>query len=100
MVADGSRILPGCFSGANGLERLHSAFGGNIEIFMKQVYSSPDSAQVGLAHSLLDAAGIACEVRSDAVSQVMPGMPFVTELWVLKDDDCEESRRLIPGDSE
>jgi hypothetical protein len=75
-------------------------FGGNIEIFMKQVFSSPDSAQVGLAHSLLDAAGIVCEVRNDAVSQVMPGMPFVTELWVLKDDHCEDARRLIRGESE
>jgi hypothetical protein len=65
---------------------------------MKQVFSSPDSAQIGLAHSLLDAAGIACEVRNDAVSQVMPGMSFVTELWVLKDDDCEEARRLIRGE--
>ena len=65
---------------------------------MKQVFSSPHSAQVGLAHSLLDAAGIACELRNDAVSQVMPGMPFVTELWVLKDDDCEEARRLIRGE--
>lgn len=65
---------------------------------MKRVFSSPDSAQVGLAHSLLDAAGIACEVRNDAVSQVIPGLPFVGELWVLRDEDCEEARRLIQGE--
>jgi hypothetical protein len=62
---------------------------------MKQVFSSPDSAQIGLAQSQLDAAGIAWEVRNDAVSQAMPGMPFTTELWVLRDEDYEDARRLI-----
>ncbi len=75
-------------------------FGADIETFMKQVFSSPDSAQIGLAQSMLDAAGIACEVRNDAISQVLPGMPFVTELWVLRDDDCEEARRLIRRERE
>jgi hypothetical protein len=62
---------------------------------MRQVLSSPDSAQIGLAQSILDAAGIACEVRNDAVSQAMPGMPFVPELWVLRDEDYAEARRLV-----
>jgi hypothetical protein len=62
---------------------------------MKQVLASPDSTQIGLAHSILDAAGIACEVRNDAVSQAMPGMPFVPELWVLRDEDYAEARRLV-----
>ena len=62
---------------------------------MKQVLSSPDSTQIGLAQSILDAAGIACEVRNDAVSQAMPGMPFVSELWVLHDEAYAEARRLV-----
>jgi hypothetical protein len=62
---------------------------------MKQVFASPDSVQVGLAQSRLDAVGIACEIRNDAVSQAMPGMPFITELWVLRDEDYEDARRLI-----
>ena len=62
---------------------------------MKQVFSSPDSAQVGLANSRLDAAGIACEVRNEAVSQSLAGMPFMTELWVLRDEDYEDARRLL-----
>ena len=62
---------------------------------MRQIVSSPDSAQIGLAQSQLDAAGIACEVRNDAISQVIPGMPFITELWVLRDEDYEDARRLI-----
>ena len=62
---------------------------------MKQVLSSPDSAHIGLAQSILEAAGIACEVRNDAVSQVVPGMPFDPELWVLRDEDYAEARRLV-----
>jgi len=62
---------------------------------MKLVLSSPDSAQIGLAQSILEAAGIACEVRNDAVSQVVPGMPFNPELWVLRDADYTEARRLV-----
>jgi len=62
---------------------------------MKQVYSSSDSAQVGLAQSILDAAGIACEVRNDSISQAVPGVPFDTELWVLRDEDYAEARRLV-----
>ena len=65
---------------------------------MKQVFFSPDSTQVGLAKSRLDAAGIACEVRNDAVSQSLTGMPFAAELWVLRDEDYEDARRLLlPG---
>jgi hypothetical protein len=62
---------------------------------MKQVFSSPDSAQVGLAQSILDAAGITCEVRNDAVSQAMWAIPFIPELWVVRDEDYEEARRLV-----
>jgi hypothetical protein len=62
---------------------------------MRQVFSSLDSAQVGLAQSILDAAGIACEVRNDAVSQAVPGMQFNAELWVLRDGDYAEARRLV-----
>lgn len=65
---------------------------------MKQVLTSPDSAQIWLAQSILDAAGIACEVRNDAVSQAMWGMPFIPELWVLRDEDYEEARRLLPSE--
>jgi hypothetical protein len=62
---------------------------------MRQVFSSPDSVQVGLAQSILDAAGIACEVRNEGVSQAMWTIPFDTELWVLRDEDYEEARRLV-----
>lgn len=62
---------------------------------MKQVFCSPDSAQVGLVRSLLEVAGIPSEIRNDAVSQAMIGFPFMLELWVLRDEDYEEAARLI-----
>ena len=62
---------------------------------MKLVLSSPDIAQIGLAQSILEAAGIACEVRNEAVSQVIPASPFDPELWVLRDADYAEARQLV-----
>jgi hypothetical protein len=62
---------------------------------MKQVFSSVDCVQVGLAKSILEAAGIACEMRNDAVSQAMWTMPFNPELWVLRDADYEDARCLV-----
>jgi hypothetical protein len=65
---------------------------------MKHVISLPDSAQIGLAQSRLEGAGIACELRNESVSQSMPGMPFITELWVLHDEDYEQARLILsPG---
>ena len=62
---------------------------------MRRVFDSPESAQVGLARTILEAAGIACEIRNDAVYQAVPGMPFIPELWVLRDEDYAEARRLV-----
>ena len=62
---------------------------------MRYLLSSPDPARIGLAQSLLDAAGIKWEVRNEAVSQTEVGMPFATELWVLRDEDYNAARELI-----
>lgn len=61
---------------------------------MKRVFSSPDSAQVELIRSVLETANVPCEVRNQAVSQVMVGMQFAPELWV-RDEDYEEAKRLM-----
>lgn len=60
---------------------------------MRQLYSSMDSAELGLLASRLESAGIACEVRSE--SQVIPGIPFGPELWVLKDEDYEQAAQFL-----
>ncbi len=46
---------------------------------MKKVFSSPDSVQVILAQSQLDAAGIACETSNDAISLAMTDLQFIAE---------------------
>jgi hypothetical protein len=67
---------------------------------MKQVYSSFNAAEVGLAQSRLEAAGIESETRNDFVSNVMLGAPFCAELWVLKDEDYDEARDLLESQAE
>jgi hypothetical protein len=62
---------------------------------MRQIFSSPDNAEIGLAQSRLKAAGIPCEIRKGAVPQAIPGFPFATELWVLRYQDYEHARRLL-----
>lgn len=62
---------------------------------MKYLLSATDPARIGLAQSLLDSEGIQWEVRNEAVSQAEIGMPFATELWVLRDEDYEAARDLI-----
>ena len=61
---------------------------------MKYLLTSPDSAQVGLARSVLDAANIPCEVRNETVSQAIPTVPFAPELWV-RDEDYDDAKRLL-----
>ena len=63
---------------------------------MKQLFTSADSAQIGLARSVLEAAGIFCEVRNQGVSQAIPTVPFASELWV-RGEDYEEAKRLLAG---
>ncbi len=62
---------------------------------MKHLLSSTEPSRIGLAQSVLDAAGIEWEVRNEAVSQAEIGMPFATELWVLHDEDYEAARELL-----
>ena len=62
---------------------------------MKRIFSSHSSAEVGLLGSRLQAAGIPCELRNEALSQAMPGAPFDPELWVLNDEDYRDASDLV-----
>jgi hypothetical protein len=62
---------------------------------MKRLLSSPDTAEIGLLRSRLEAAGIECEMRNDYLSPAMPGAPFYPELWVLKDEQFAEASELL-----
>jgi hypothetical protein len=62
---------------------------------MKLLFSSPDSAELGLVRSRLEAAGIECEVRNEHLSPAMPGTPFDPELWILRDSQFTEASELM-----
>lgn len=62
---------------------------------MKRLFSSPDSAEVGLLSSRLESAGIPCELRNEFLTQAMPGAPFDSEVWVLDDENYREASELL-----
>jgi len=62
---------------------------------MTLIYSSPNSAEIGLLKSRLEGAGIACEMRNEVGAQVLIGGEFNPELWVLEDEQYQEARELI-----
>ena len=62
---------------------------------MKRLFSSPNSAEIGLFRSRLEAAGIECEMRNEHLSPAMPGTTFDPELWVLKGSQFAEVSELL-----
>ena len=62
---------------------------------MKLLFSSPESATIGLLRSRLEEAGIACEIRNEFETGYMIGSPFDPELWVLKDEEFDEASELL-----
>jgi hypothetical protein len=62
---------------------------------MKRLLTSPDSAQIGLLRSRLEAAGIGCDIRNEHLSPAMPGAPFYPELWILDDAQFSEASELL-----
>jgi hypothetical protein len=63
--------------------------------FMKRLFSSPDSAEIGVVRSRLEALGIGCEIRNEHSSSAMLGAPFYPELWVLDDAQFSEAGELL-----
>ena len=62
---------------------------------MERIFSSPNSVILGMLRSRLETAGIACEVRNEALCQALPGAPFQPELWVLNDEDYPAAVDLL-----
>ena|ERR1022692_591731 len=54
---------------------------------MKLLFSSPSPPEVGLLKSLLDEAGIACEIRNQDIYPNFPGAAFQPEIWVIHEKD-------------
>ncbi len=58
---------------------------------MKILFSSPSEPEVGLLKSVLDEAGVACEIRNENTNPNLPGAAFQPEIWVLNDEDYAEA---------
>ena len=84
--------MPGVAGAGSAIYGVHRWHDCNI---MKRLFSSPDSAEIGLIRSRLEAAGIECEMRNEHLSPAMPGTPFDPELWVLRDSQFAEASELL-----
>ena len=63
---------------------------------MKRVFSSPDSVEVGLRESVLEAANILYEVRNVTMSELAgPSLVNPMEIWILHDEDYEAAVGLL-----
>jgi hypothetical protein len=62
---------------------------------MKRIFSSPDSAELGLLKNVLQKAGIRCVEINEQMAQVIPAPPFQAELWVEREEDCDEAMALV-----
>ena len=54
---------------------------------MKRVFTSPDSAELGLFKDMLQKAGIRCVEINEHMAQTIPSAPFQAELWVENEAD-------------
>ena len=62
---------------------------------MKRVFTSPDSAELGLLRNVLQKAGIRCVEVNEQMAQVIPSPPFQAELWVEREEDYGEAMALV-----
>jgi len=69
------------------IARFTSTFHVVASPFMKRLFSSPDSVEIGLLKSRLEEAGIPCLFRNEQISQAIPSVAFAAELWIGNDQD-------------
>jgi hypothetical protein len=62
---------------------------------MKRVFTSMDSAEVGLLKNVLQKAGIRCVEKNEQLAQVIPSAPFQAELWVENEADYPAAATLL-----
>jgi hypothetical protein len=62
---------------------------------MKRVFTSADSAEVGLLKNVLQKSGIRCVEKNEQVAQVIPSAPFQAELWVEDGADYAAAVALL-----
>jgi hypothetical protein len=62
---------------------------------MKRVFTSPDSAEVGLLKNMLEKAGIRCVQMNEQMARMIPSAPFQAELWVEDEADFPAAVALL-----
>lgn len=62
---------------------------------MKRVFTSPDSAELGLLKNMLQKAGIPCVEINEQMAQTIPSVLFQAELWVENDADHPVALDLV-----
>lgn len=69
---------------------------------MKRVFSAPNGIAVHNVKNVLEARGIACEIRGQdrvAGTGELPPIECWVELWVENDRDADEAERIIRQES-
>jgi hypothetical protein len=61
---------------------------------MKRLFSSPDTAEVGLLKNILQKAGVRCVENNLQMSQTIPTSLFQAELWV-EDENYTDAVALM-----
>jgi hypothetical protein len=62
---------------------------------MKRVFTSADSAEVGLLKNVLQKSGIRCVENNEQMAQIIPAAPFQAELWVENEADYAAAIALL-----
>ena len=63
--------------------------------YMKRIFTSPDSAEVGLVRNLMEKAGIRCFEKNEQMAQTIPAPPFQAELWVVNEADYASASAIM-----
>ena len=80
---------------AGGMIHVGRAAAFSHPINMKLIYSSPDTAGLGLFQGQLEVAGIASEMRNACSAPNLIGGICDAELWVLEDADFPAALDLL-----
>jgi len=67
----------------------------NERPFMKRVFTSSEVPELQIIQSMLQQAGLPCQLRSANVLDALGAEPFNAELWVERDADYPRARELF-----
>ena len=62
---------------------------------MKRVFTSPDSAELGLLKNMLQKTGVRCVELNEQMAQTIPSAPFQAELWDESEADYPTAAAIL-----